>query len=241
MAGMNDSEGVTKVAIVTAASRGLGRACAEVLAERGFSLALLARSRDVQAVVERLGGVGVEGSVTDPAALERVVAAAMTRWGRVDVVVNNTGHPAKGELLEVSDEAWHEGMDLLLLNVVRMARLVTPIMRRQGGGAIVNVSSLWAKEPHLDAPVSSALRAALAGFTKLYADRHAADGIRMNCVLAGFFDTYPVAPGFLSAIPLARPASKREIAEVVAFLASPASSYVTGQSVVADGGVTRSF
>lgn len=237
---MSERPGEGKVAIVTAASRGLGRACAELLAEQGYRLALLARGTDVEELARRLDGVAVVGSVTDPAALAAVVAAALERFGRVDGVVNNTGHPARGELLEVSDEAWHEGLDLLLLNVVRMARLATPVMQRQGGGSIVNVSSLWAREPNLDGPVSSALRAALGAFTKLYARRHGPEGIRMNCVLAGFFDTYEVEPRVQKAIPLGRPARAREIAETVAFLLSPAAAYVTGHSLVVDGGLTRS-
>jgi NAD(P)-dependent dehydrogenase (short-subunit alcohol dehydrogenase family) len=240
MALMSTHDDTTKVAIVTAASRGLGRTIAELLAARGYRLALLARSSEVEALAAQLGGIGVVGSVTDPQALTNVVNTALARFGRVDAVVNNTGHPAKGELLAISDEDWHAGLDLLLLNVIRLARLVTPIMERQGGGAIVNVSSLWAREPNLDAPVSAPLRAALSSFTKLYADRHAAAGIRMNCVLAGFFDTYPVKPEITAQIPLGRPASTREIAEVAAWLLSSESSYVTGQSIVADGGLTRS-
>jgi NAD(P)-dependent dehydrogenase (short-subunit alcohol dehydrogenase family) len=229
------------VALVTAASRGIGAACARVLAERGYRLGLLARSPDVMALARELGAVAVEGSVSDPAALERLVAAAMDAHGRIDALVNNTGHPAKGDLLALSDDDWLGGVDLLLLPVVRLARLVTPILQRQGGGAIVNVSSLWAVEPHLDAPVSSTLRAALSAYTKLYADRYAKERIRMNCLLAGFMTTYPVAEKFRSAIPMDRVAEPEEIARVAAFLLSPESAYITGQSIRSDGGLTRSF
>ena len=229
------------VALVTAASRGIGAACARVLAERGYRLALLARSKDVGALARELGAVAVEGSVTDAAALERLVAVAMDAHGRIDALVNNTGHPAKGDLLALPDEDWRGGVDLLLLPVVRLARLVTPILQRQGGGAIVNISSLWAVEPHLDAPVSSTLRAALSAWTKLYADRFAKDRIRMNCLLAGFMTTYPVAEKFRQAIPMERVAEPEEVARVAAFLLSPDSGYITGQSIRSDGGLTRSF
>ena len=226
---------------MTAASRGIGAACARVLAERGYRLALLARSAEIDDLARRLGAVAVRGSVAYGEDLARMVEAALSRYGRIDAVVNNTGHPAKGELLDLSDDDWKSGLDLLLLSVIRMARLVTPFFQRQGRGAIVNVSSLWAVEPSLDAPVSSTLRAGLSAFTKLYADRHAAEGIRMNCVLAGFATTYPVAEKYASAIPMARISEPEEVARVAAFLLSDDAAYVTGQSIRSDGGLTRSF
>jgi len=226
---------------VTAASRGIGAACARVLAERGYRLALLARSAEIDDLARRLGAVAVRGSVASGEDLARMVEAALSRYGRIDAVVNNTGHPAKGELLDLSDDDWKSGLDLLLLSVIRMARLVTPFFQRQGRGAIVNVSSLWAVEPSLDAPVSSTLRAGLSAFTKLYADRHAAEGIRMNCVLAGFATTYPVAEKYASAIPMARISEPEEVARVAACLLSDDAADVTGQSIRSDGGLTRSF
>ena len=226
---------------MTAASRGIGAACARVLAERGYRLALLARSAEIDDLARRLGAVAVRGSVASGEDLARMVEAALSRYGRIDAVVNNTGHPAKGELLDLSDDDWKSGLDLLLLSVIRMARLVTPFFQRQGRGAIVNVSSLWAVEPSLDAPVSSTLRAGLSAFTKLYADRHAAEGIRMNCVLWGFATTYPVAEKYASAIPMARISEPEEVARVAAFLLSDDAAYVTGQSIRSDGGLTRSF
>jgi len=229
------------VALVTAASRGIGAACARELARRGYRLALLARSEGLQDLARELDAVSVTGSVSEAADLERLVAAAVERFGRVDAVVNNTGHPAKGDLLGIADADWEAGVDLVLLSVVRLARLVTPHFLRQGGGAIVNVSSLWAVEPQLDAPVSSTLRASLSAFTKLYADRYAKDRIRMNCLLAGFVSTYPVPDKFFQAIPMARVAAPEEIARVAAFLLSPDAGYITGQSVRSDGGLTRSF
>jgi NAD(P)-dependent dehydrogenase (short-subunit alcohol dehydrogenase family) len=228
------------VALVTAASRGIGAACARRLAAEGYAVVLLARSPEVADLANALGGAGVVGSVSVAEDLERYVATAMDRFGRIDAVIANTGHPAKGELLEISDVSWMEGMDLLLLSVIRLARLVTPVMLRQGGGVLLNISSLWAVEPHLDAPVSSTLRGALGNFTKLYADRYAAANIRMNCLLPGFMSTYPVAEEFQEAIPMSRIADPDEIAAVAAFLVSPAAAYITGQSIRADGGLTRS-
>ena len=229
------------VAIVTAASRGIGAACARTLAARGYRVSLLARSEAVHALASELDGIATAGSVTESVDLEAAVEKTLSAYGRIDGVVNNTGHPAKGDLLAIDDASWQQGFALILQSVVRMARLVTPVFLRQGGGAVVNISSLWAVEPHLDAPVSSTLRASLSSFTKLYADRFASDRIRMNCLLAGFVDTYPVAEKFAQAIPMRRVAGAEEVARVAAFLLSDDAGYITGQSVRADGGLTRSF
>jgi NAD(P)-dependent dehydrogenase (short-subunit alcohol dehydrogenase family) len=230
-----------RVALVTASSRGIGAACARQLAADGYRVGLLARSPDVERLAEELDGFAVVGSVTAVPDLERLVEQAIARYDRIDAVVANTGHPAKGDLLALPDGAWTDGFELIVLTAIRLARLVTPTMERQGAGAIVNISSLWAVEPHLDAPVSATVRAALGNFTKLYADRYAKAGIRMNCLLSGFVDTYPVAAQFLRSIPLGRVAEAAEVARVAAFLVSPAASYITGQSLRADGGLTRSI
>ncbi|ODR83164.1 oxidoreductase, partial [Haladaptatus sp. W1] len=178
-----------KVAIVTAAGRGIGEACARRLADDGYTPVLLSKSGAAVDVAEDLGGVGFEGSVTDTDDLAALVEAATERYGRIDALVNNTGHPATGDLLDISDEEWHAGLDLVLLNAVRTARLVTPVMQERGQGSIVNISTFSAFEPSHEFPVSSVLRAGLGSFTKLYADRYAADGIRMNAVLPGFVDS----------------------------------------------------
>jgi NAD(P)-dependent dehydrogenase (short-subunit alcohol dehydrogenase family) len=234
---MDDSR---PVAIVTAASRGMGAACARELAGRGYAVSLLARSAEVEALAKELGGIAVRGSVSEAGDLETLVSATLDAFGRIDAVVANAGHPAKGDLLALSDTQWQEGFEMLLLSVVRLARLVTPVMTRQGGGAIVVISSLWAVEPHLDAPISSALRAAVGAFVKLFADAQARAGIRVNAVLPGFVSTYPAPLEILSRIPAGRQATPEEIAAVVGFLASPAAAYITGQSIRVDGGLTRS-
>jgi NAD(P)-dependent dehydrogenase (short-subunit alcohol dehydrogenase family) len=233
------SQANKKVAIITAASQGMGAACASLLATRGYQVVLMARSENTLQLAKALGGHGMQGSVTNADDLARLVDLAMTSYGRVDAVVNSTGHAASGELLALSDAAWHEALDLLLLNVVRMSRLVTPIFERQGGGAIVNISTYGAKEPTPGYPISSAIRAALSSFTKLYATRYAAQGIRMNNVLPGFIDTFPVDEATCAMIPMARAGRVEEIAETVAFLLSSGSGYITGQDILVEGGLTH--
>jgi NAD(P)-dependent dehydrogenase (short-subunit alcohol dehydrogenase family) len=230
-----------KVAIVTAAGKGMGAACARELATRGYSLALMSRSDDATKLARNLGGVGLVGSVTKEADLRALVDENLDAYGRVDAVVDSTGHPPTGDILAITDEEWHAGLDLVVLNVVRMARLVTPIMVRQGEGAIVNISTFSAFEPSAAFPVSSSLRSALAGFTKLYADRYAAQGIRMNNVLPGFVESFEVDEQTRASIPMQRPGTVEEIAKTVAFLVSADASYITGQNLRVDGGLTRTL
>ena len=227
------------VAIVTAASRGMGAACARELSRRGYDLALMARSDDVHALARELGAVAVAGTVTSEQDLRGLVQAALGRYGRLDAVVNNTGHAPKGELLDLTDDDWRAGFELLYLNVVRVARLVTPAMLAQRAGSVVNVSTFGAVEPSLQFPVSSCVRAALGAYAKLFSQRYAASGLRMNNVLPGLIDTYPADDAARAAIPAGRLGTADEVARVAGFLASDESSYVTGQSLLVDGGLVR--
>jgi NAD(P)-dependent dehydrogenase (short-subunit alcohol dehydrogenase family) len=169
------------------------------------------------------------------------VRAAMAAYNRIDAVVNSTGHPVQRDLLEVTDEEWHANLDLLVLNVVRMARLVTEQMVSQGGGAIVNISSCVAVEPTLRFPVSATLRAALSNFAKLYADRYGSAGVRINNVLLGHFDNLQRDDEDRQRVPMQRFGTVEEAAKTVRFLISPEASYITGQNIRVDGGLTRSL
>jgi NAD(P)-dependent dehydrogenase (short-subunit alcohol dehydrogenase family) len=242
-------------AIVTAASSGIGAACARELASRGYRLFVLSRSDAAAKLAEDIGAVAVQGSVTLQEDLKRLVELAMEQSGRIDAVVNNTGHApgsstpsgrrfdadAGAHLLDIPDADWRAAFDLYFLNVVRMARLVTEPMRRRGAGAIVNISAFAAREPSYAYPASSTLRLALAGFAKLYADRHARDGIRMNNVLPGYVDNWEWSESLLRSIPAGRAGTPQEIAKTVAFLLSADASYITGQNILADGGLNRAI
>jgi NAD(P)-dependent dehydrogenase (short-subunit alcohol dehydrogenase family) len=230
-----------KVAVVTAAGSGMGAACARELAGSGYRVALMSPSGSARELAGELGGFGLAGSVTEGGDLESLVGETLDRYGRIDGVFNSTGHPPTGEILELTDDEWHEALDMVVLNVVRMARLVTPAMVRQGGGAIANISTFSAFEPSPAFPLSSALRAALAGFAKLYSDRYAADGIRMNNILPGFIENFEIDEETLHSIPMQRQGSLTEIAKTAAFLLSDDAGYITGQNIRVDGGKTRSL
>ena len=153
-----------KTVIVTAAGSGMGAAIARKLAEDGYKVAILSSSGKGETLAQELGGVGLTGSNLDPAALEAIVHRAMAKWGRIDAVVNSAGHGPKGPVLDLTDEDWHLGLDVYLMNVIRMTRLVVPIMEKAGGGSIVNISTYATFEPEATFPTSGVFRAGLAAF-----------------------------------------------------------------------------
>ncbi len=231
---------MTKVAMITAGGSGMGADSARALAADGYKVAILSSSGKGEALAKELGGVGVTGSNQSNEDLQKLVDAAMSHWGRIDVLVNSAGHGPRAAVLELTDEDWHAGMDVYFMNVVRPTRLVTPIMQAQGKGAIVNISTFAAFEPDPVFPTSGVFRAGLAAFTKLFADKYAAENIRMNNVLPGFIDSLPEKEEFRARVPMGRYGSSREeIASVVAFLASDGAGYITGQNLRVDGGITR--
>ena len=233
--------GTKKTAIITGAGRGMGAAIARELKAEGYELVLMSRTREqVTALGAELEAEWITGSVTSPGDLQRLVELTLDRFGRIDALVNSTGHCPKGDLLEIPDKDWFAGFELALLNVIRTARLVTPIMIGQGGGAIVNISTFAAFEPSPDYPVSSAIRAALGSYVKLFADRYASENVRMNNILPGCIDSQQFDVEFIESIPMKRLGTVKEIARTAAFLLSPGAGYITGQNIRVDGSLTRS-
>jgi len=231
---------VEKVAVIMAGGSGMGAAAAEKLAADGYKVAILSSSGKGEALAERLGGLGITGSNQSVDDLNKLVEATMDRWGRIDVLVNSAGHGPRAPILELTDNDWQVGMETYFLNVVRAARLVTPIMQKQGGGSIINISSAWTFEPTDMFPTSAVFRAGLASFTKIFADTFAADNIRINNVLPGWIDSLPKNDARQDSVPLKRYGTAEEVAATIAFLASPGAAYITAQNIRVDGGVTHS-
>lgn len=230
---------MTRVAVFTAAGSGMGADAARHLHDQGYEVAILSSSGKGEALAQELGGVGHTGSNLEQKDLQALVDKAMDRWGRIDVLVNSAGHGPNGGIMEISDEDWHLGMEYYLMNVIRPTRLVAPIMAAQGGGSIINISTFAAFEPDPLFPTSGVFRAGLASFTKLFADKFAAQGVRMNNVLPGFVDSLPETEDRRARIPMGRYGTAREISALIAYLASDEAAYTTGQNIRVDGGLTR--
>lgn len=226
-----------KVVIVTAASRGIGAGCARELAAQGYVVSLFARSPSILDLAQELGGIAVQGSLSNAQDLETLVQTTLSQFGRIDAVVNSFGDPPRPDLLAISDDLWLENFEMLFLSVVRLARLVTEPMRQQGSGAIVNISACDSQEPSLGTPFSGTLRAAMEGFTKLYAQRYRSDHIRMNCVAPYFVaDSLEELEGWdvPNDLMWGRPATYAELAKTVAFLISDDAKFISGTTLKVD-------
>lgn len=230
----------TKVAMIVGGGSGMGAASARKLAENGYSVAVMSSSGKGEALAKDLGGLGFTGSNLSPDDLQRFTDVTMDRFGRIDVLVNGAGHGPKGALLDITDAQWHEGLDVYFMNVVRAVRHVAPVMIAQNSGSIVNISTAWIDEPSAMFPTSAVARAGLSAYTKLFADNYAARSVRMNNVLPGWIDSLPEVEARRDAVPMQRYGKADEVADLVLFLASEKSSYITGQNIRIDGGLMRS-
>lgn len=229
-----------KTAIIIAAGSGMGAATARKLAADGYRIGILSSSGKGEALAQALGGVGVTGSNQNQADIQKLIDLVMERWERVDVLVNSAGNGPRAPVLELTDEDWHKGLEAYFLNVVRAARVVTPIMVSQGGGAIVNISTAWAFEPADLFPTSAVSRAGLASFTKLFCDEYGPKNVRMNNVLPGWINSKPEQETRRNAVPMQRYGTVEEVAATIAFLVSEGGTYINGQNIRVDGGLMRS-
>ena len=228
-----------KTCLVIGGGRGMGAATAKEMQKRGYKLSLMSPSDSCEQLAEELNGIASRGKAEVPENLKSIIDFTMEKYGRIDSVLVHVGGPPKGDLLEIEDEDWDKANQMIIKPVIRIAKLVTPIMLEQGGGSIVNITTFSAFEPSLTFPTSSVYRAGVSSFTKLFSDRYGADNIRMNCLLPGFTDSLNLPDEFAKLSSLNRLARAEEQAKAAAFLLSDDSSYITGQSIRSDGGVTR--
>ena len=250
-----------KVALVAAASKGLGRAIAEELAAEGASLVLCARGEaaleETRASIVDASGVEVIPVVADvsvPADVDAVVNAGIERFGRIDILVTNAGGPPSGPFESLTTEMWDAAVRLTLMSAVNLARGVLPGMRERKWGRIINVTSIAVKQPVNGLMLSNSVRSAVTGFARTLANEVAPLGITVNNILPGYTRTNRVEElataiagreavsvgealsKWEAEIPMARLGEPRELAALAAFLASERASYITGSSIAVDGG-----
>ena len=229
-----------KVAAFIASGSGMGADAAKHLYSKGYDIAIMSSSGKGEDLANNLGGLGFTGSNLLSEDINNFIDKVITKYDKIDVLVNSAGHGPKGDILEINDEDWIKGMEVYFLNFVRAARIITPIMQKQNNGSIINISTFAIFEPDSNFPTSGVFRSGLAAFTKLYSDMYAKNNIRMNNILPGFIDSLPVKEEFLKKIPLQRYGKVNEISTVVEMLASEGGAYITGQNIRVDGGITRS-
>ncbi|HNS52015.1 MAG TPA: SDR family oxidoreductase [Anaerolineae bacterium] len=253
-----------RVALVTASSRGLGRACAFELAREGAALALCARNADrlletAQAVRDQAGVdvLALAVDLDDAPQVRHLVDETLRHFGRIDVLVTNNGGPAPGYFDAFDDAAWSQAHERTLMSAVRLIRGVLPAMRAQQRGRIVNITSVSVKQPIDDLLLSNVYRLGVVGLAKTLSAQVAAEGITINNVAPGYTRTDRVealvrasasrqakAPeevmaAMTAAYPMRRMGEPEELAALVAFLASERASYITGQTILVDGGFAK--
>jgi 3-oxoacyl-[acyl-carrier protein] reductase len=239
-----------RTALVCGASSGLGLASAEAFASEGANVTMFARRRDVlERESDRLGALAVRGDVTLPQDLERAVAKTIEAFGGLDIVVWNSGGPPPGTGTDVTPDALEQALELMLQPAVRLVRLALPHLDQSPAARIVAITSLAAKEPTRHLALSNTFRPALTGWLKTLADELGPRGITVNCVAPGRIATprleylYPDGPTeeHLQDIPLRRWGDPREFGDIVCFVASDRARYLTGQTIVVDGGLQRAL
>jgi 3-oxoacyl-[acyl-carrier protein] reductase len=239
-----------RTALVAGASSGLGLATAEALAAEGANVSMFARRRDLlEREADRLGALAVRGDVTIPKDLERAVETTVAAFGSIDVLIWNSGGPKPGPGTAVTPETLEHALEVLFLPAVRLLHLCLPHLEASGGGRFVAITSLAAKEPTDQLALSNSIRPGLTGWMKTLSRELGPKGITVNCVAPGRIATarldeiYPGGPSDaqLAEIPLGRWGDPREFGDVVCFLASDRARYVTGQTVVVDGGLQRAL
>jgi 3-oxoacyl-[acyl-carrier protein] reductase len=254
-----------KVALVTAASEGLGYACATRLAEEGCAVMICGRRPDVlEEARSKLSSAGhkvlaMPADLTDAAQLENLVAQTLAQFGRIDVLVVNSGHVDYGGLEDLTDAQWQSAHDLILMSVVRLTRSCIPAMRAGKGGDIVILSSATVKEPPPNLILSSVMRLGVVALAKTLSRSLARDNIRVNVAAPGYFDTGRVnkriralmaekamtheraSAEIAGGLPAGRIGSAEELAELVAFVASRKAGFMTGSVITIDGGGTRAL
>ena len=239
-----------RTALVCGASSGLGLASSEALASEGANVTMFARRRDVlERESDRIGALAVRGDVTLPQDLERAVGKTIEAFGGLDIVVWNSGGPPPGTGTDVTPDALEQALELMLQPAVRLVHLALPHLDQSPAARIVAITSLAAKEPTRHLALSNTFRPALTGWLKTLADELGPRGITVNCVAPGRIATprleylYPDGPTeeHLQDIPLRRWGDPREFGDIVCFVASDRARYLTGQTIVVDGGLQRAL
>lgn len=236
-----------KIALVFGGTSGLGLAVARGLKQEGATVVVSSRKLEsIQAAIAtaKLDG-GISGDLSLPGEAKRVTLECLERFGRIDILVTNTGGPQKGRFLDISETQWRNDFQSLWMSVVESLHIVLPEMQKNAYGRILGITSLAGKEPLANLTTSNGLRAGLAGLFKSIANEYAAHGVTLNLLLPGYTDTERLRELALSEekiknlVPMGRLGNPNELAAMACFLASPQASYITGQSIAVDGGVLR--